>query len=218
MIKNIFKDKKAAIFDLDGTLVNSGFVWHKVDVDFFNKRGMDLPKDYIEKIASMSFKEMARFTKEEYNLEESIEDIITQWNELAKYEYINHVKLKEGAREILERLKTADFKIGLATATSDKLFVPCLENNGIYEYFDTYACGSEVKRSKEYPDIFLLCAERLGVNPQDCIVFEDVTKAVMGAKKAGMKTCGVYDNHTSHEWESIQKAADICVRSLAELL
>ena len=214
----MFKDKKAAIFDLDGTLVDSGFVWHKVDVDFFGKRGMDIPENYLEKISSMSFYETARFTKQEYAIEESIEDIMAEWYNMAAYEYANHVKLKEGAKEILKRLKEDKFKIGLATATSDRLFVPCLKNNGVYEYFDTYAYGDEVNKSKEFPDIYLLCAQRLGTEPVDCIVFEDIARAVIGAKKAGMKTCGVYDSYTAHEWEKLKEQADFCIKSLSELI
>lgn len=214
----MFKDKKAVIFDLDGTLVSSGFVWYKVDQDFFGKRGMEIPKDYITKISSMSFYETAKFTKSEYNIDESEEEIMKEWYDMAAYEYANEVKLKDGAAKILEKLRAMNFKIGLATATSHKLFVPCLKNNNIYDYFDSYVYGDEVKKSKEFPDIYLLCAQRLGASPDECIVFEDISRGIIGAKKAGMKTCGVYDDYTSFEWEKLNELADVCVRSLTELL
>ncbi len=214
----MFRNKEAVIFDLDGTLVNSGFVWHKVDLDFFGKRGMKIPNDYLTKINSMSFYETAKFTKSEYNIEETIEEIMKEWYDMAAYEYANDVRLKAGAAEILEMLKSMDIKIGLATATSDKLFVPCLKNNNVYDYFDTYVYGDEVKRSKEFPDIYLLCAERLGVEPEKCIVFEDIPRGIRGAKKAGMKTCGVYDEYTSFEWDILKETADVCIRSLTDLL
>ncbi|MCD8158609.1 MAG: HAD family phosphatase [Clostridiales bacterium] len=214
----MFKNVEALILDLDGTLIDSGYVWNKVDEDFFSKRGMKIPDDYTAKINSLSFKEVAEFTKREYGISESVEEIMNEWNNMAAYEYANRVKLKEGAAEFLKLAKNKRLKIGLATANTDELFLPCLKNNNVYEYFDTYAYGNEMKNSKESPDIYLLCAERLNVKPERCLVFEDITRGIRGAKKAGMKTCGVYDSYTAFEWQSVKTAADYSIKSFAELL
>ncbi|MCD8215589.1 MAG: HAD family phosphatase [Clostridiales bacterium] len=214
MLKNI----EAVILDLDGTLVDSGYVWKKVDEDFFGRRGMDVPEDYTAKINSFSFRETAEFTKREYNISENVEEIMAEWNNMAEREYAERVKLKEGAADFLKLLRSKNIKTGIATANTAELFLPCLKNNGVDKYFDTYACGNEVKNSKEAPDIYLLCAERLKVSPEKCLVFEDITRAVKGAKRAGMKTCGVYDVHNAFEWESVKAAADYSIKSFKELL
>ncbi len=214
----MFKNIEAVIMDLDGTLIDSGYVWNKVDEDFFSRRGMEIPRDYTAKINSLSFREVAEFTKAEYGISESIEEIMDEWNAMAAYEYANGVRLKEGAAEFLRKLRAENIKIGLATANTDELFLPCLKNNNVEKYFDSYACGNEVKKSKESPDIYLLCAERLGTVPEKCLVFEDITRGIIGAKKAGMKTCGVYDSYTAYEWQEVKAAADYSVKSFTELL
>lgn len=214
MLKNI----KAVILDLDGTLVDSGFVWSKVDEEFFGKYGMEVPSDYTEKINSASFRETAEITKTLYGFSQSVEEIMEEWHEMARFEYANDVKLKEGVFDFLRLLRARNLKIGLATATSDRLFLPCLENNGVLEFFDAYAFGDEVKRSKEFPDIFLLCAKRLGVDPSDILVFDDVERAAIGAKTAGMKTCAVYDEYSSFQWQRAKAAADYAIKTFKELL
>lgn len=214
----MLKNKKAVILDLDGTIINSGFVWHKVDVDFFAKRGMEIPKDYTAKINSMSFYETAVFTKREYGIAESVEEIMEEWYNMAAQEYAQNVRLKDGAGEFIQNCRKSGLKIGLATATSNRLFIPCLKNNGVFGYFDAHACGDEVKKSKEFPDIYLLCAKRLKCLPEDCIVFEDIARGIRGAKKAGMATCGVYDEYTEYEWQIVQNSADYSIKSFKELI
>ncbi len=214
----MFDNIKGIILDLDGTLIDSGYVWHRVDEMFFAQRGMDIPEDYVKKINSMSFYETAEFTKKEYNIRESVEEIMLEWQNMAEYEYSNNVRLKRGVSEALDMFKKSGYKLALATASSDKLFIPCLKNNGIYEYFDAYAFGDEVKRSKEYPDIYLLCAERMKLEPESCLVFEDISRGITGAKKAGMKTCGIFDDYSSHDWENVKRTAQYHIMSFEEIL
>ena len=84
-------DFKGAIFDLDGTIIDSMNVWEKIDIEFFEKRNIDMPNDYMEKVNIMSFEEAAKYTIERFNLKESKEDLIKEWNEMAIYEYSNNI-------------------------------------------------------------------------------------------------------------------------------
>jgi len=209
---------KGVIFDLDGTILDSLYVWNKVDIDFFKKRGMKVPKDYVLKINSMSFAEAALFTKNEYAIKESIEEIIEQWHNAAVYEYSRNVKLKKYVYEYIKMLKSKGIKIGLATASSKQLYEPALKNNSVYDYFDAFTCGDEVSTSKEFPDIYLLTAQKLNINPNECIVFEDIYKGIKGAKKAGMIAVGVYEKYSEADRENIIKLADGYIKDFGQML
>lgn len=211
-------DYKAVIFDLDGTLVDSVYVWHKVDIDFFEKRNMPVPDNYAEKISALSFDEAAAFTKQHYGFKESAEEIKKEWFEAALFEYANNVRLKEGAAEYIKALKKNGVKIALATASPVELYTAVLKNNGVYDYFDAFASGNEVKRSKEFGDIYILSAERLNVKPWQCLVFEDILRAVKGAKAAGMKVCGVYDKSSLKDIDNIKREADFFIYGFKEML
>ena len=115
------------------------------------------------------------------------------WNTMAYNHYKNNVKLKPGALNYLEKLKKSGIKIGLATSNSIPLLTATLKNNNAFDLFDAITVTDEVKKSKSNPDIYLLAAKKLGVNPSECMVYEDIIAAVKGAKLAGMKVTGVYD-------------------------
>lgn len=214
---NMF-DFKGAIFDLDGTLIDSMGVWEKIDREFLKKRNISIPSDYIEKINSMSFKKVAKYTIERFKLKESPEELIKEWNEMAIYEYSNNIKLKPYVKEYLIKLKDNNIKIGLATSSSRILYEPVLKNNHIYEYFDVLTSLEDVKRDKSYPDIYLLVADKLKLNPQDCVGFEDILVAVNTMKKADFKVIGVYDKYADSEVEEIKKISDRFIYDFKELL
>ena len=189
MLNNI----KAAIFDLDGTLVDSMGLWEKIDIDYLNAIGHEKPENLKEAINHLSFKQTAVYFKERFNIEDSLEVIMDTWHTMAYSEYKNNVKLKVGAKEFLEKLKNNGIKIGLATSNSMPLLEVCLKSNGIYDLFDTITVTAEAKRDKSFPDVYLLSANKLNINPENCIVFEDILPAVQGAKSAGMKVVAVED-------------------------
>ena len=213
----MFKDIKAAIFDMDGTLIDSMWVWKTVDIEYLMKRNITPPDDLRENIEHLSFSETAKYFKERFNLNESIEAIMAEWNDIALKEYTNNVKLKPGAKEFLTLLKSNEIKIGLATSNCDMLLEVALKNNNIYDYFDCITTTNEVNRGKNFPDVYLLCAEKLEVAPAKCIVFEDILPAVIGAKAAGMKVIGVHDLYSENQKEDIMRLADLYIFQYNEL-
>ena len=168
------------------------------------KRNITMPNDYIEKINSMSFEEVAKYTIERFNLNESVDSLIKEWNDMAIYEYSNNIKLKPNVKEYLVKLKKHDIKIGLATSSPKELYEPVLKNNKVYDYFDTFTSVDDVKRDKNYPDIYLYTAKKLGLYPNECIIFEDILIAINTAKESNFKAIGVYDKSSYNDLDKIK--------------
>lgn len=209
---------KAAIFDLDGTLVDSMWVWQQIDIDYLSKKGHAVPSNLNDEITHLSFTQTAEYFKNRFSIEESVDEIMNTWNEMAFNHYKNNVKLKNGALEYLKKLKESGIKIGLATSNSMPLLTVTLKNNNAFELFDSITVTDEVKKSKSNPDIYLLAAKKLGVEPKYCMVFEDIIAAVNGAKLAGMKVTGVYDEHAKHQVNDLKNTCDNYIYSYEELL
>lgn len=209
---------KAAIFDLDGTLLDSMWVWEKIDIDFLAKRDLTVPDKYIAEISSKSFKEAAEYTINLFGLEEDVEDIIEEWNRMAIDMYRHHVPLKPHAKEYLFFLKENGIKLGTATALPKELYEPVLRKNGIYEFFDAFSSTHEVGYGKENPDVYLLAAKKLKSSPNCCIAFEDTMSGIKGILAAGMRPYGVYDKYSQHEQAQIQELSKRYIYSFAELL
>lgn len=212
------KEFKGAIFDLDGTIIDSMNVWEEIDRKFLEKRNIQIPKDYIEKINSMSFEEVAKYTIKRFKLNESVDSLIKEWNDMAIYEYSNNIKLKPNVKKYLKKLKEKNIKIGLATSSPKQLYEVVLKNNKIYDYFDTFTSVDDVKRDKNYPDIYLYTAKKLGLNPNECVVFEDILIAINTLKEANFKAIGVYDKSSHKDLDKVKEKCDKFIYDFEELL
>ena len=219
MSKINFMDFQCAIFDLDGTLINSTGVWNKVDEDFFNRRNVIMPPEFPQVIKTHTLMSGAVYIKDRLSLPESPEDIVKEWHDAAVYAYHNDVRIKPYVKELLELLKNSyGYKIGLATSNTHELYDQCLINNGIYDYFDSFTQSDEVERLKGFPDIYEKAAERMGVPKEKCIVFEDVYQAVKGARMGNFFTVAVEDSASADDREEIIKIADVYIKSFRELV
>ena len=184
---------KGAIFDLDGTLLDSMWVWNQVDIDFLGKRGFDVPPDYPKAIAAMGFHETAEYTIKRFDLKEKVKDVIAEWDRMAAQMYHERVQIKPYVREVLEWMKQQGIHLGVATASYRTLFEPCLRRNGVFEYFEAVTETSEVERGKGFPDIYIKACEMLNENPEECIALEDSKNGLLSAYRAGCKPIMVPD-------------------------
>lgn len=117
-------DFNAAIFDLDGTILDSMDVWEHIDIQFLKKRNLPVPENYVTEICARSFEEAAQYTIDLFGLQETVEGIIEEWNNMAVEEYSNHVGLLPHALDYLLRLKEHGIKLAVATGLPEKLYIP----------------------------------------------------------------------------------------------
>jgi len=209
---------KGAIFDLDGTLLDSMGIWAQLDRRFLAKRGIALPDDYVEKVTPMNYREAAAYTIARFSLPETADEIIREWVEMSAQAYRFEIMLKPLAEEYLRQLKRQGVKLAVATAQKPELYEPALKRNGIFDLFHAFANLGEVERGKGFPDIYFLAARRLGLPAQDCVVFEDISAGIRGAKSGGFQTCGVYDSYSDYEKGTIVQEADKYIENFGELL
>lgn len=214
MLDNI----KGVIFDLDGTLVDSMWVWTQIDIDYLKMKGHQMPSDLRDNIVHLSFSQTASYFKERFNINDSKDKILEDWHNMAFDHYSNNVKLKIGVKKFLQKLKDKKIKIALATSNSVPLLEACLKNNKIYEYFDAFTTTDEVSNGKDCPDVYLLAANKINIAPENCLVFEDILPAVQGAKAANMKVIAVQDDESLDSKEILTKYADKYIESFTELL
>ena len=209
---------RGAIFDLDGNLLDSMHVWAQIDVDFLGKRGIPLPDDYMHAIAHLGAQATAEYTIKRFNLTDTPEELIREWDEMACEHYSQRIELKPHAREYLLKLKAQGVSLGVATANDSSLYTPALKRCGVYELFDSFTTITEVSRGKGFPDIYLRAAEKLGLNAGECTVFEDLCQGVKGANDGGFYTVGVYDSASAMEWENLKKLSDTHINDYSLLL
>ena len=212
------KNFKGAIFDLDGTLLDSMHIWHDVDEEFFRRRNLKVTPEYIEVIKNMHLKAAAVYTKEKYNIKEDIDEIVEEWLDLCTQGYLNNVDLKPGVYEYLKMLSDKGIKMAFATASEKQVCEGVLKKHKIFDFFSSFAYVSEINIGKTEPDIYLLAAERIGVKAEECIVFEDIIEGIRGAKKGNFTVCGVFDKSSAKDEDEIRKTADYYIKSFEELL
>ncbi len=217
-IREKMKEMEAVIFDLDGTLVDSMWIWDPIDVEFLGEYGHQVPPDLHEAIEGMSFTETAAYFKERFSIPLTLEEMKNRWNEMAMNKYLRQVPLKEGAAEFLKQLRDRGVQAGIATSNSRQLVESVLQARGIGEYFSSVVTGCEVKAGKPAPDIYLRAAENLGVSPKACMVFEDVPAGIRAGKRAGMTVTAVADACSAGVMEEKKRLADYYIEDYRALL
>ena len=211
---------KAVIFDLDGTLVDSMWMWRTIDIEYLTNQGTEVPENleaFQEELEGMGFTETAILFKERFKIPDSLEKIKNTWIRMSGEKYRNEVPLKPGAKEFLDYLKERNMKIGISSSNSRELIQMVLETHGILEYFDCITTCCEVKRGKPEPDVYLKTAQGLEVEPEACLVFEDVPMGILAGKRAGMKVCAIDDAYSRKQESQKRELADWYILDYTQL-
>ncbi|MBQ5998002.1 MAG: HAD family phosphatase [Treponema sp.] len=196
---------RAAIFDFDGTIVDSMSVWNNSGKIYLEKLGIKAEDSLGDELLEMSMKEGAEYLKRVYGLEKSVTEICAGINRVIMDAYRFTIPLKEGVMTVLERFRNAGIKMVICTNTDREAFMPAVERLGIGYFFERIFTTSEMRISKNHQEAFLAVAEYLGAAPEETAVFEDALYAIRTAFEAGFITCGIYDETSRKNTERIKK-------------
>lgn len=214
MLKNV----EAVLFDLDGSLVDSMWIWQEIDVEYLQKFGITLPENLQTEIEGMSFTETAVYFKEKFQIPDSLEKIKSDWNRMAWDKYSHQVPLKNGALEFITYCHENNIRLGIATSNSRELVENVIQVHGIRDYFDSIVTGCDVAKGKPSPDIYLETARRCYTAPDKCLVFEDIIPGILAGKAAGMKVCAVDDEYSSQQKEEKKKLSDFFIKDYFDIV
>jgi HAD superfamily hydrolase (TIGR01509 family) len=211
------KERSMYLFDLDGTLIDSNGIWSDVDHTFLARRGYPYTSEYYEGVAHTILPKAAVFTKEYCHLEESCEEIIAEWMDLARDSYA-HVALKPYVRELLDTLRARGERMAIFTSSVPVHCETALRTHALTDYFERIVFAHDLGVDKSEPDAFRRVCELLGVAPQECILLDDSVKSCRSARAAGLYVIGVYDPFFESTKAEMPAACDRFVLDLGELL
>ena len=204
-------------FDMDGTLIDSNRVWKEVDERFLARRGIPYTRAYYEGVAHTILPLAAQFTREFCHLEESCQEIMDEWMDMAKDIYA-HVTVKPGVRAYLKQCRAEGRRMAVVTSSVPEHCHTALERLGLEKYFESITFAQQLGLEKKDPEVWLKAARESGVEPESCTIFDDSLSACRGARAARMRVVGVYDSFFARDEREMRSFCDVYIRSFEELL
>ena len=221
----IFSNIKCAIFDMDGTILDSMGMWHTIANTYLESIGKIPREDLWDNVKRLNMIETAQYFIDEYGVAKTIEEIGVEVKELIMKFYAESLELKEGAKSFLKTLNERGIPCVLATATERSCTIACMKRLDCEKYFKEIITCLDLNTSKSSPLIFEESARRCGAKAEESVVFEDALHAIRTAKKAGFKVCAVYDKSDEErsepsltDWERILSLCDASCTNLMELI
>ena len=205
----------AVIFDMDGVLLDSEPYHDQTTTSILESYGAKGAYEAIRPFVGRSPEDMWAAMKIKYDIPASVEDLVElQWKKNVSGLSDSGLERSEGLSELLEFCHKKGIRVAVASSSRQDFMEAVFDHLDLWKYVEVFASGSEVENGKPMPDIFLLAATRLDVDPERCLVVEDSTAGVQAGRMAGMYTIG-YDNPTSGGQNV--NAADVVVKSLGEV-
>ncbi len=203
-------DKPFAIFDLDGTLVDSMPFWDRLGLDFLDLHGISgsEAENAVLQTARMTLPRSAVYLRERFSLPITAEAAEAELNAVMSQYYRSSIPAKPGVHAYLERLRHCGVRLCVASATGHTLISDCLKRLGLADCFEFLLSCEDLGAGKESPEIYLQAASRFGAQPAHIAVYEDALYALETAKRAGFYTVAVWDKSAIHQWELMRCMAD----------
>lgn len=207
---------KGVIFDLDGTLLDTTKEWDELPKNYLINKGKT-PEENINKIlGGMSLEESAKYFIEYYNVNLSIKEIVDEINSLIADKYLNHFQLKGSVVPYLNRLKSENIRMCIATATEPSLVIAALNRLKVNNYFEFVLTCDDIGYSKSYPNLYEECIKRLGLDKDEVVVYEDTIECIKTVKNAGIKVIGIY--HSLEHRNEMEQLTEKCIAGFSDLL
>ena len=203
-------DKKYAIFDMDGTLVDSMGCWNRILEEYLHGHGVtQVPQELLDRTAVMTTRETLGVFIREFDLQDTPEQAEQRLLDLMTDHYRKDVPLKPGVKGYLTALRERGVAMCVVSATPLDMMELCLRRLGVRDMFRFILSCEQIGVGKERPDIYFAAAERLGVEDNaSAAVYEDALSACRTAKGAGFYVVGVQDDNAAAGWEEIKALAD----------
>ena len=192
---------KGAIFDLDGTLLDSMFIWDTIGEVYLRSLDIEPRENLAEAFKTFTLEQAAEYYREHYGVALSVNEIVDGVNEMVAKLYRTKVTLKDGVRDFLEALKSQGVKMCVATVTDRPIVEDVLNRLGIRDFFTEIFTCAEIGYNKETPHIYRAALKALGTKKDETVVFEDALHALMTAKNDGFPVAAVYDKHELRQTE-----------------
>lgn len=216
-IGGIYKIMKAVIFDLDGVLMDTEPLWEQVDLEMLGEKGFKPTEELFRRRLGTGNLRTVEIYKEEFDLKDSVQELAKEREKRFFVHLDKNIPPMEGALDLIKELSTKGIRMAIATSGPHKdRMQKILEQLGIKSFIEAIVTGDELERLKPSPDIFLLAAKKLNVDPKDCLVFEDAPNGVRAAKAAGMMAYGVSRDEETRK-QLREKGADEVFSSLLEV-
>jgi HAD superfamily hydrolase (TIGR01509 family) len=214
--KAFIKQYKYIIFDFDGTMVDSMWMWRQLDIEMLGARGFVMNQEASLRLKTLGLMEGAAFIADYFALPDSVDALSLEIIHRAREKYAREIPVKPGVLELLAQLKQEGVSMCIATA-SDRINVEAVcRKYGILDDFSFMLTSDEINVGKRQPDIFLACQERFGAAAEEILVVEDSLHAAGTARKAGFPVLGVYDAYSAKEWDILKEVSNAWCESFAE--
>ena len=207
---------RGAIFDLDGTLIDSMPVWTDIGARYMRTKGIEPDQKFYDDVRFLKILDYAGYINKRYGLHEDAFALKLKLNDMMEYYYFNEFLLKEGVKDFLAFLKSHGVKLAVATATDAYLVKRVLERNGVYDMFDGFFSCRDYDTSKDEPKIFELALEKLATKKEESYIFEDALYAMKTAKRAGFPVCAIFDSAAKEHEQKIKEISDIYLDSFLD--
>lgn len=212
-----FNNIQGVIFDLDGTILDSMYIWSEIGLKFLKLKGITPPPGAEDEFITMSLVQAAEYYIEHFDNTETVEGVVNCINSLVTDFYFNEVLKKEGITEFLDFLKSKNIKMCVATATDKYLVEKALKRNGILQYFSEIFTCTSVGAGKDTPVIYDKALEHLGTDKDYTLVFEDALYAIKTAHGAGYRVVGIQDVSEKANEETVKEHCEIYIKNYSEI-